>query len=56
MKTLNDEELFSICGGGTTFTSSYINAIVKGIDSLLDVGRSLGGAIRRWIEGSMCKL
>ena len=52
MKTLNDEELFSICGGGTTFTSSYINAI----DSLLDVGRSLGGAIRRWIEGSMCKL
>ncbi|MDD3341102.1 MAG: hypothetical protein PHN72_02750 [Bacilli bacterium] len=52
MQVLNKEELLEIKGGAITGT--YINAVVKGIEALLEVGRSLGTAVRRWVEGSIC--
>ncbi len=54
MKVLNKEELLAIKGG--TISGTYINALVKGIDVILDLGRSLGTAIHRWVTGNVCPL
>lgn len=52
LKELQKEELLQVQGGAITGT--YINALVKGIESLLELGRSLGTAIHRWMSGSVC--
>lgn len=52
MKLLKKEELLEIKGG--TISATYINAIVKGIDVILELGRSLGTAIRKWSTGNIC--
>ena len=49
---LNKEQLESIEGGAVT--ASWISAIAKGINSILDLGRSLGSAIRRIQTGRLC--
>ena len=43
---LNDNELILITGGGTTISGTLINSISKIIETLLDLGRSIGSAIR----------
>ncbi len=50
---LEKEELLQIVGG-ISITGSLLSSIYKGINSIMDVGRSLGSAIRRAISGSMC--
>ena len=45
-------ELLNIKAGNVT--ASYITALVRGINSLLDLGRSLGTAIRRAFTGLSC--
>ena len=52
---LNNEELFTV-NGGASITGTLINAFARGINSLLDLGRSLGSAVRRIITGSMCEI
>jgi len=52
---LEKEELLNIVGG-INITASFINAIYRGINSVLDVGRSLGSTIRRIVGGRMCPL
>lgn len=52
MKKLKKEELLAIKAGAISAT--YINAIAKGIDAILDLGRSFGTAIRRWVTDSVC--
>jgi len=54
MKSLNDNELYNIDGGSVSGT--LINAFVDGIKTIMDVGRSLGSAIRRVISGNLCEL
>lgn len=54
MKILNKSELLEINGGAISGT--FISSIVKGINSLLDLGRSLGTAIRRVIGKNICPL
>lgn len=49
------EDLRSI-NGGTDLSGSLINAFTSGIRTIMDVGRSLGTAIRRIISGNLCKL
>ena len=49
---MTEQELKQIVGG----SASYINALVRGVNAILDVGRSLGSAIRRLIDGSLCPL
>lgn len=49
---LRDDELKNIEGGA--ITASWISAIAKGINSILDLGRSLGSAIRRIQTGRLC--
>ncbi len=55
MKKINDENLKEI-KGGFTLTASFISSIARGINSMLDLGRSLGSAIRRIQFGRMCSL
>ena len=55
MKELNNKELLSI-EGGINITGSFINSIVRGVDIVLDLGRSVGTAIRRYQDNSICPL
>lgn len=55
MKKLTKKELSSI-QGGVNITGTFINAIIKGINSFLDLGRSVGSAIRRVQTGKLCKI
>lgn len=49
--SLEKEELLSINGGST---AAYITALVRGINSILELGRSLGTAFRRVFTGKIC--
>ncbi len=54
MKKINKQELKQINGGG--ISASFISSIVRAVNSLLDLGRSVGSAIRRIQNGSVCPL
>lgn len=51
---LDKKELIEIYGGASSISGTMINAFVKAIDILLEVGRSLGSAIRRVGDGRSC--
>lgn len=51
---LKKEELLNINGGGISGT--LLNSVIRGINALLDLGRSLGTAIRRLGSNSICPL
>ena len=55
MIELKKEELLKI-EGGINITGTLINAWVRGINALLDLGRSLGTAIRRVSSNNICPL
>lgn len=52
MKELNKQELLQISGGA--ISGSLINAFIRGISTILDLGRSLGTAIRRIQTRQFC--
>ena len=54
MKDLKNNELFDIEGG--SISGTLINSITRGIDTILDMGRSLGSAIRRIQYNNICPL
>ena len=54
MIEISNEELMNIDGGG--LTASFLNAISRAVSTLMEVGRNLGNAIRRTINGSICPL
>ena len=49
---MRDEELKQIEGGAITAT--WISAFARGINSILELGRSLGSSIRRLQNGRLC--
>ncbi|MBR3898365.1 MAG: hypothetical protein IKJ43_03695 [Bacilli bacterium] len=51
---LSNEELINISGGAVT--STFINAAVKGITLLIELGKSLGSTIRRISEKKSCSI
>lgn len=51
---LNNNELLMIRGGAASAT--LINAIVKGISLLIDLGKSLGSTIRRVSANKSCSV
>ena len=53
MKLKNNELKMIKAGAG--ITASFINAIVSGINSFLDIGRYLGSSIRRMTSKNNCK-
>ena len=54
MKELNNKELMGIIGGANWLTAAFLNAAARTIDTVLGVGRSLGTAIRRLVNGKVC--
>lgn len=54
MKILTKTELEHIEGG--SISASMINYLVRGINAFVDIGRSLGSAIRRMGEQNVCPL
>ena len=55
MKELNNKELMNIEGGGSV-TATFLNSVSRAISTILDLGRSLGSAIRRTVNNSICPL
>lgn len=55
MKELNKNELLSV-DGGVNITGTFITSLTKGVNALLDLGRSLGTAIRRIGSKSVCSI
>lgn len=54
MRDLTKEELQKIYGGAISAT--LLNAFIRGINTILEVGRSLGSAIRRIIAKDACPI
>ncbi len=54
MKILTKAELECIEGG--SISASMINYIVRGVSAFVDIGRSLGSALRRIGEQNLCPL
>lgn len=52
MRELSKEELKQIYGGAISAT--LFNAFIRGINTFLEVGRSLGSAVRRLISKDVC--
>lgn len=53
MKDLNNNELCNVIGG-ITITGTIISAFTTAVNTVLDVGRSFGTAIRRVIGKNVC--
>jgi len=53
MKELNKKEL-NLVMGGSILTAAFINAIVRGAEFIMDLGRRLGSSVRRIIKKSYC--
>ena len=56
MRELKDKELMNIEGGANWLTASFFNAASRAVDTLMNVGRSLGSAIRRAFSGKVCSV
>jgi len=54
MKFLNKNELVLIEGG--SISGTLISSITRGINTVLDMGRALGNAIRRIGSNNICPL
>ena len=54
MNILNKQELLSIKGGELKLTAALFSSIVRGVNSLFDIGKALGSSIRRWSSGNIC--
>lgn len=52
---LNKNQLLNIVGG-ISISGTLINSIVKGVNAIFDIGRSIGSAIRRIRSGNVCPL
>lgn len=52
---LNKQELLYVVGG-ISITAAFLSSISKGINSILELGRSFGTSIRRIISGKICNL
>ncbi len=50
---LNKEELYNI-NGGIKFSASLLNSIIRGTNLIIELGRYVGTAIRRYKTGRLC--
>ena len=55
MNKLKTYELREI-DGGFSLTGAIIEAFTSGLETIVDIGRSLGSSIRRINEGKLCEL
>jgi len=54
IKELNKQEMLNIDGG--TITSSLINAITSAINTLYELGKETGSALRRLTNSKYCPI
>ena len=52
---LNNEKMKQI-EGGTSLTSAMINAISKAVNTIYELGKQTGSAIRRLVKNSYCPM
>ena len=50
---MSKEELVKVKGGGV-LTATFLNAISRAVETIYDLGRSLGSSIRMIISGTKC--
>lgn len=55
MRKMDKSEMLKI-NGGTSISSTLVSAFTRAGSTLLEIGRSLGSAIRRIYDGSSCPL
>lgn len=55
MIELENKELLNV-NGGWSINASFLNAMSRAITLVINMGRSLGSAIRRTMNGSLCKV
>ncbi len=53
MKEITKQKLNEV-NGGINITGTFISSLVRGIDIIMDLGRSLGSAFRRAKDRSLC--
>ncbi len=51
---MNNEELINVYGGGFSFTATWLNAIARTINTIMDIGRSVGTSLRMIFSGTKC--
>ena len=56
MRQVNLEKSKLIIGGGISFSGAVLNAIKGCITTIVDIGRTVGSAIRRIGNGNLCSL
>ena len=54
MQELDNRQLFEISGGASWFSGAFFTSISRAIETVMNVGRSLGSAIRRAVSGTIC--
>lgn len=54
VKELDKQEMLSVSGGG--LTSSFINAITNAINTLYELGKETGSALRRLTNNKYCPI
>ena len=54
VKELDKKEMLCVSGGG--FTSSFINAITNAINTLYELGKETGSALRRLTSSKYCPI
>lgn len=52
---LTNKELKNI-NGGAAVSGSVISGVVRGVNTFLDLGRTLGSSLRRLGNGSICPI
>lgn len=52
---MTNAELIQVIGG-VNLSGTLLNYLVKGIGTIVDIGRSFGTSIRRLWEGNICSL
>jgi hypothetical protein len=51
---LNSEELYKIEGGSSAISATLLNALSRAASTLLELGRTVGTAIRRTYSKNYC--
>ena len=54
VKELDKQEMQSINGG--SLTSSFINAVVNAVNTIYELGKATGGALRRLTNSTYCPM
>ena len=51
---IEEYELYNIVGGKFNLSSTLLNAFARGVNTIMDVGRTLGTSIRMLVSGKRC--